>query len=265
MADQLSLRLEPALPGLPLDLRPMLPRPAAGPFDSPDHLFEPNWGGHRALAFLEPGAPRDRRLRLIDVDGRSLAPLLPELAHLPDRIAGASAVLDGELVVVDRHGRADHAGLAARLGGPGLTIGRPVAFLVFDVLHLDGRSLLAVPLERRRQMLADLLRPGEEIVAVPAIVAEGRALHDAVVAQGIAGVMARVRRSPYLPGVRSGLWLFVERASLDVTTTVEPEGGPRGGEPGETGGLADDGSAPDVDRRRAVLALIRRLPFDDLE
>ena len=44
----------------------MQPRPADGPFDSPDHLFEPNWGGRRVLAFLEPGAPRDRRLRLID-------------------------------------------------------------------------------------------------------------------------------------------------------------------------------------------------------
>ena len=262
MADQLSLRLEPALPHLPLDLRPMLPRPAPGPFDSPEHLFEPNWGGRRVLAFLEPGAPRGRRLRLIDEDGRDLAPLLPELAHLPDRISGASAVVDGELVVVDRHGRADHAALSARLAGPGLTIGRPVAFLVFDVLHLDGRSLLALPLERRRRLLTDLLLPGEEIVAVPAIIAEGRALHDAVVAQGIAGVMARARRSPYLPGVRSGLWLFVERASLDTAAPVEPDGG----EPREDADEPDDDGAPGgMDRRRAVLALIRRLPFDDLD
>ncbi|MBM4409076.1 MAG: hypothetical protein FJ038_10905 [Chloroflexi bacterium] len=264
MADQLSLRLAPELPGLPLDLRPMLPRPAAGPFDSPEHLFEPNWGGRRVLAFLVPGADRSRRLRLVDVDGRDLATLLPELARLPDRIAGASAVLDGELVVVNRHGRADHAALAARLAGPGLTIGRPVAFLVFDVLHLDGRSLLAVPLERRRQLLSDLLLPGEEVVAVPAIVAEGRALHDAVVAQGIAGVMARVRRSPYLPGVRSGLWLFVERAAVNAAAGAEPGGDePVAEEPDADGPEA--GAPDDVDRRRTVLALIRRLPFDDLE
>jgi bifunctional non-homologous end joining protein LigD len=248
MVDQLSLRLEPVLPRLPSELRPMQPRPADGPFDSPNHLFEPNWGGLRVLAFLEPAAPRDRRLRLLDEDGRDVAPLLPELSSLPARIARSSAVLDGELVVVDRHGRADHAALQARLRGPGITIGRPVALLAFDVLALDSRPVLATPLDRRRRLLTEVLRPGDEVVAVPAIAAEGRALHEAVVAQGIAGVMARERRSPYLPGTRSSLWLFVERAAV----TPDP------GDPatGEADDLPPEGPG-------AVLALIRRLPLDD--
>ena len=227
----------------------MLPRPAEGPFDSPDHLFEPNWGGHRVLAFLEPGAPRDERLRLIDEDGRDVAPLLPELSSLPARIARSSAVVDGELVVVNRHGRADHSALQARLRGPGLTIGRPVALLAFDVLAIDGRPVLATPLERRRRLLTEVLKPGDEVVAVPAIAGEGRALHDAVVAQGIAGVMARERRSPYLPGTRSGLWLFVERAAIVPSDDGEPD-------------AAGDETAP-IEGRGAVLALIRRLPLDD--
>src|SRR5437016_3000592 len=92
MTDQLSLRLEPDLPRLPVDLRPMLPRPALEPFDSADHLFEPSWGGERALAFLEPGLPA---FRLFDGHGRDLAPSLPELADLPSRILARSAVLDG--------------------------------------------------------------------------------------------------------------------------------------------------------------------------
>src|SRR4029450_7183148 len=53
--DQRSLRLEPdvpVLPNLPTTLRPMLPRPLAEPFDSQAHLFEPSWGGLRALAFI---------------------------------------------------------------------------------------------------------------------------------------------------------------------------------------------------------------------
>ena len=54
MADQLSLRLEAdQLPDLP-DLRPMLPRPLPEPFDSDDHLFEPWWGGERALVSIGP-------------------------------------------------------------------------------------------------------------------------------------------------------------------------------------------------------------------
>lgn len=254
MVDQLSLRLEPILPRLPAELRPMLPRPAAGPFDSADHLFEPNWGGRRALAFLEPHEARPRRLRLLDEDGRDLAPLLPELDQLPGRISRSSAVLDGELVVVDRHGRADHAALRVRLGGAGVTIGRPVAYLAFDLLYLDGMPLLSTALERRRRLLAEVLVPGEEIVAVPAIAGEGRALHDAVVTQGIAGVMARERRSPYLPGVRSGLWLFVERASMGRSSDEPAAQDP-----------PDDTIDDIADRRRAVLSLIRRLPLDEID
>ena len=54
MADQLSLRLEAdQLPDLP-DLRPMLPRPLPAPFDSDEHLFEPWWGGERALVAVGP-------------------------------------------------------------------------------------------------------------------------------------------------------------------------------------------------------------------
>jgi hypothetical protein len=94
-----------------------------------------------------------------------------------------------------------------------------------------------------------VLLPGDEVVAVPAIATEGRALHDAVVAQGLAGVMARERRSPYLPGTRSGLWLFVERAAVTPSPDAEPEIG------------TDEPTSPEGPG--AVLALIRRLPLDD--
>ena len=54
MSDQLTLRLDPALPKLPAGLRPMLARPLPAPFDSAEHLFEPVWGGARALALIGP-------------------------------------------------------------------------------------------------------------------------------------------------------------------------------------------------------------------
>ena len=122
------------------------------------------------------------------------------------RVAARSALLDGELVVVDAAGRADGPALDARLAGKP---GRPAAFLAFDLLHIDGRSLLSQPLIRRREALRKVLRPGDEVVAVPAIATEGRALYDAAVAQGIAGILARQRMSPYLPGIRSRLWRYV--------------------------------------------------------
>jgi bifunctional non-homologous end joining protein LigD len=249
MRDQLSLRLEPdvpVLPNLPATLRPMLPRPLAEPFDSGEHLFEPSWGGLRALAFIGPAeVAGDGDVTFVDGAGRELGGL-PELAGLAVRVDARSAVLDGELVVVGANGLADGAELARRLSGER---GRPVAYLAFDLLHIDGRSLLSAPLSRRRETLRKVLRPGDEVVAVPAIAGEGRALHEAAASQGIAGIMARQRTSPYLPGVKSRLWRFVP--------TLSPVGAAAtASEPDLEGAVA--ASAP-------VVALIRRLPllFED--
>ena len=137
MADQLSLRLEAdGLPDLP-DLRPMLPRPLPVPFDSDEHLFEPWWGGERAIVAVGPSeSPGGGDVVVRDGSGRDVTAALPELAGLAVRVAARSAILDGELVVVDAAGRADHLELGRRLAGEP---GRPVAFLAFDLIHLDGR------------------------------------------------------------------------------------------------------------------------------
>ncbi len=218
MADQLSLRLEAdQLPDLPV-LRPMLPRPLPAPFDSDQHLFEPWWGGERVLVLIGPaGTEGSGDVRVIDAAGHDRAGVLPELSGLAVRVAARSAILDGELVVVDGSGRADARELARRLSG---AAGAPSAFLCFDLLHLDGRSLLSQPLVRRRETLRRVLRPGDEVVAVPAIATEGVALYEAAVAQGIAGIMARQRTSPYLPGVRSRLWRYV--AAGEPATAAGP-------------------------------------------
>ena len=247
MADQLSLRLEAdQLPELP-DLRPMLPRPVPGPFDSDEHLFEPWWGGERALVMIGPSVVAGAgAVRIVGADGTDLTGALPELAGLAVRVAARSAILDGELVVVDAAGRADPQGLARRLAGEA---GKPAAFLAFDLLHLDGRSLLSQPLFRRREALRRVLHPGDEVVAVPAIATEGVALFEAVVAQGIAGVLARQRSSPYLPGVRSRLWRFV--AATPGAGAAGPESTP------------DAADGAEVAASAPVLALISRLPLED--
>jgi ATP-dependent DNA ligase len=168
--------------------------------------------------------------------------VLPELAGTAVRVAARSAILDGELVVVDADGRADGAALERRLEGKA---GRPVAFLAFDLLHIDGKSLINQPLVRRREALRRVLRPGDEVVAVPAIATEGRALFDAIVAQGLAGMMARQRQGPYLPGVRSRLWRLIPAVEGSVPASE----------------LAD---APEETSATApVLAMLSRLPLED--
>jgi ATP-dependent DNA ligase len=288
--DQLSLQLDPARPALATPLRPMLPRATAAPFDDPDHLFEPWWGGERAFASLEVGAAAIGEagageagageagageagageagageagageagagagagaagtVRIVDRRGRDLAPVLPELAGpggLGGRLGGHSAVLDGCLVVVDDMGRPDPRALAARLAG---RAGPTVVYLAFDIVGIDGRPLLAEPLERRRERLERTVEPGGSVLVVPAILGEGLALHAAATAQGIPAIVGRHRRSPYLPGVRSRLWRLV------------PAGAPSGPKPGP--GLEPDPEEPTRAGAGPILALIQRLPLE---
>lgn len=258
MTDQLTMRLEPALPRLPAELRPMLARPLPEPFDSSAHLFEPMWGGARALALIGPAeTPGAGDIALVAEDGtRGPAPL--DLAGLAMRIDARSAVLDGEIVVVDDAGKLDRQELDRRLRG---ATGRSLSYLAFDLLHLDGRSLLNLTLDRRRQLLRQVLRPGDEVVAVPAINVEGRALYEAVSGQGLFGVRARQRSSPYLPGVRSRLW-----RSVAVGGWAEPSAAGAASAADEPGAADQSESGVEVlgpgARSERVLALIRRLPLE---
>src|SRR6185369_1078174 len=178
-----------------------------------EHLFEPWWGGERALVAIGPAdAIGNGEVLIRDAAGVDVSAALPELAGLAVRIAARSAILDGELVVVDGAGRADRDALV-----------------------------------RRRESLRRVLRPGDEVVAVPAIATEGIALFEAVVAQGVAGILARQRQSPYLPGVRSRLWRFIAASPAAATEGVADV-------PLDLPGPA---AAP-------VLALISRLPLEDL-
>jgi bifunctional non-homologous end joining protein LigD len=258
MTDQLTMRLEPPLPKLPSGLRPMLARPIPEPFDSSAYLFEPMWGGARALALIGPAETAGTGdVSLIAEDGtQGPAPL--DLTGLAMRIDARSAVIDGEIVVVDDAGMLDRKELSRRLIGGS---GRPLSFLAFDLLDLDGRSLLSLSLDKRRQLLRQVLRPGDEAVAVPAINAEGRALFEAVSGQGLYGIRARQRSSPYLPGVRSRLW-----RSVAVGGWAEPSaaGVTTGAQAGDAGDGQDEvvevfGPQP---RSERVLALIRRLPLE---
>jgi bifunctional non-homologous end joining protein LigD len=246
MTDQLALPLDATadrMPDLP-ELRPMLARPLPEAFDSDEHLFEPWWGGTRALVSIGPSEqPGDGDVRVIDADAIDRTAVLPELAGTAVRVAARSAILDGELVVVDADGRADGAALERRLDGKA---GRPVAFLAFDILHLDGRSLIGQPLVKRREMLRRVLRPGDEVVAVPAIATEGRALFAAIVAQGLAGMMARQRLGPYLPGIRSRLWRFIPAIEGSVPAAE----------------LAEAPEEP-TSATAPVLAMLSRLPLED--
>ncbi len=255
---QLSFLMDPDLPAPPTTLRAMLPRTVERPFDDADHLFEPWWGGERAFAYVEVDPSSGvGSVRIVDRRGRDRSASLPELTGtggLIGRLGGHAAVLDGSLVVVDPAGRTDAHGLAERLAGrPGGT----VVYLAFDVVALDGVPLVAEPLERRRERLERTVEAGSSVLVVPAIRGEGRALHAAASAQGIAAVVGRHRRSPYLSGVRSRLWRLVPADPAAAGAAMMGAEASPGAE-----GSVDAAASAEATGTTPILALIQRLPLD---
>jgi ATP-dependent DNA ligase len=244
VSDQLSLSLTGDVARLPRSVRPMMPKPADAAFDSDEHVFEPRWGGRRVLAFIEPGGGAHAlRLRLIDENGRDLAPFFPELATLPDLVGDLPAILDGELVLPDKSGRMDREAFAGRIDH-GRTADVVPVYLAFDVLWAGGRPIIAQPLQRRREHLARIVHSSAELVVLPGVVRDGMDLYFAVAQQGLRGVMARHLRGPYLPGRRSDLWRWIASQPGEIPLHALPD--------------------PVVEPpSRPVLALIQRLPLED--
>jgi bifunctional non-homologous end joining protein LigD len=174
--------------------------------------YEFKWDGVRAIAALDGG-----RLRLFARSGAEITAAYPELASLASTVP--SAVLDGEIVVLDEAGRPSFGALAERIHvrersrAALLAATRPVTYMIFDVLSLDGVELLREPYERRRAILDDLALAGDHWLCPPAFT-DGVATKEAAEENAIEGVMAKRLTSVYRPGQRSADWVKVK---LDQT------------------------------------------------
>jgi bifunctional non-homologous end joining protein LigD len=208
---------------MPDIIQPMLAAEGTEPFDSPDHIFELMWGGVRAVAYV-----RDGVVRLRARNGRDLTPYFPELIAIPDAIGAADAILDGEIIAVDAQGEPAFELLRPRLramadaerGVRDSFTDLPVEFKIkrvaaqvmyqaFDVLWLDGRSLIERPLWQRKNRLHDVIKAGPEFAAVDFVDDEGVAFFEAVQERKLEGVVAKQKASLYTPGHRSKSWLQI--------------------------------------------------------
>ena len=85
----------------------------------------------------------------------------------------------------------------------------PVGYVLFDVLEVDGRSLLGDTYDERRAVLQEVVEPGDGWF-VSTAEADGEVLLEAVRSQGLEGVVAKRRDSRYEPGRRSPGWVKVK-------------------------------------------------------
>jgi bifunctional non-homologous end joining protein LigD len=216
---------------LPL-VRPMLASPGELPAPEQEHrwAFEMKWDGIRAVVYLDGGD-----LRLMTRNDREVSATYPELAGLTAALAGHRVVLDGEVVAFDEAGRPSFGELQARMHvrapGRALLDRVPVSLLVFDLLHLDGTSLLDRAYDERRAALEALDLAGDRWAVPPAFDGQAADALEASRTQGLEGVLAKRHDSTYLPGRRSPYWVKVkhERMQEVVVGGWSPGAGRREG------------------------------------
>ncbi|MCU1344478.1 MAG: ligD [Acidimicrobiia bacterium] len=197
----------PSSQGPPEGLQPMLATLGQLPEPPVGWAYEIKWDGIRALATVDQG-----RLHLASRNGRDLSARYPELAGLSAQLGPVAAVLDGEIVAFDGDGRPSFQLLQRRMHVTSDAAQRrfatdtPVTFVVFDVLWLDGRSLLDRPYRERRQQLEALQLNGEAWRTPPAAVDDPTGFLEFVQRAALEGLVAKRLDSPYEAGRRSGAW-----------------------------------------------------------
>jgi bifunctional non-homologous end joining protein LigD len=190
---------------------PMLATPVDRPFTRDGWIFELKWDGVRALAAVDDG-----RLRLVGRSGRDETARYPELAALTRALRGHSAVVDGEIVVMDEDGRASFERLQSRINVSRESDVRramrdhPATYVVFDILSLDGRDLTSTALRIRKKTLKDVLTPVDGVLYADHVDREGESFFAALSARGIEGMIGKRADSPYQQGRRSPDWVKVK-------------------------------------------------------
>jgi len=210
---------------LPARVRPQLATLADVPPAGDEWVHEIKYDGYRALCRLEDG-----RAHLFTRSGQDwtdrFGPVARACAELPAR----AAWLDGEVVVLDDEGRARFEALQEALSAKDRGA---MSYVVFDLLHVDGADLRALPLEQRKQRLATLLRRagGDGILRYgDHVVGRGAAFLRQACAHGLEGIVSKRRDAPHRDG-RHPDWRKVrchERGEFVVGGFTDP-GGARAG------------------------------------
>ncbi|MCU1477231.1 MAG: ATP-dependent ligase [Subtercola sp.] len=182
--------------------------------DAEDWAYEMKWDGIRAVTYLD-----DQSVRLLTRKGNDVTAAYPDLLDsLRAAAGGHELVLDGEIVALDAKGRPSFGRLQQRMNVQGAAeVKRALAavgvhYLVFDILNLDGQSLVRRAYDERRALLEETVTSdARSAVQVPAAFAgDFEAAFAASAHLGLEGVMAKKHDSTYTAGKRSRSWIKIK-------------------------------------------------------
>jgi bifunctional non-homologous end joining protein LigD len=208
-------RMDPAPAGfepLPKNMSPMLAVPGLLPADDGQWAYEFKWDGMRVLLWVDGG-----RIRIVSRNDNDVTSSFPELRGFGEAMGSHQALFDGELVVLGADGRPSFSQLQHRMHASSpasvkrATASNPVSLVIFDLLHLNGTSLLPLDYDHRRAALSQLDIAAPNWALTPSFTDEaGEDVFRTAVKMGMEGVVAKRRASSYQPGKRSRDWIKVK-------------------------------------------------------
>lgn len=184
----------------PADIKPMLATLVDKPVEEDGWMYEVKWDGYRALGYINEGTV-DIRSRNNKDFNEKFYPIFEALKKW-----NINAVVDGEIVVVDKKGVPDFGALQSwRSEADGL-----LSFYLFDILWLNGSDLMQVPLNERREILRSVV-PADGLLKVSEnFEATGTEFFELADKMGLEGIMAKKGNSLYTPDLRSKEWLKIK-------------------------------------------------------
>ena len=203
---------------MPSQVTPMMASLADRPPSGEKWLYEIKWDGVRAICFIEDG-----RLRIFSRTGNRAEQQYPELTVLPHHIDAESAILDGEIAVLDAQGRSGFNLIQPRISvtDPNtiahLARKTPATLFLFDLIYLNGYDLRAVPLLERKRTLESILKPTERFRFSQHFAAKGNEMLEAARQAGLEGVIAKLADSKYEER-RSQNWIKVKATNQQEFT-----------------------------------------------
>lgn len=213
LSEQLRDEPEPMPPA-----EPMLATLADEAFDDDAWFFEPKWDGVRAIATC------DTATQLMSRNSKDITGGYPELHKMHEQLVAFDAMVDGEIVAMDG-GVPSFEKLQSRMHVRNpkdverLARTTPVTFVAFDLIYLDGRSLVKMPMKDRRQLLEATVVQTPWVQLSPSIKGDGLALFTVAEEKNLEGIIAKKATSLYEPGKRSRAWLKIKTV-LDADVVV---------------------------------------------
>jgi DNA ligase D-like protein (predicted ligase) len=195
-----------------VQVRPML-AVSGKPFSGDGWLFEPKFDGIRCLASIRGGhiILKNRRLSII-------TEAFPEIADAVLDAVTSDCILDGEIILM-KDGKPDISAIQRRIHSGSSLVAHlsahtnPAQYVVFDIISLEGESLISHPLLERKRILAGILHQNNIVALTGYVEKTGEMYFEAAQRHGFEGVVAKRLDSPYLLGERSPHWVKFRKST----------------------------------------------------